>query len=66
MDLSLKKNDRNLLVVNQNKKKLVAISGLENYIVIDTDNVLLICPKDDKKFKDFVSGIAMPEYEKYR
>jgi ribosomal protein L3 len=63
---ALLENDRNLLVVNQNKKKLVAISGLENYIVIDTDNVLLICPKDDKKFKDFVSGIAMPEYEKYR
>ena len=63
---ALLENDRNLLVVNQEKKKLVAISGLENYIVIDTDDVLLICPKDDKKFKDFVSGLAMPGYEKYR
>jgi hypothetical protein len=27
---------------------------------------LVICPKDDKKFKEFISGIAMPEYEKYR
>ena len=63
---ALLENDRNLLVVNQDKKKLVAISGLENYIVIDTDDVLLICPKDDKKFKDFVSGLAMPGYEKYR
>ena len=63
---ALLEHDRNLLVVNQNKKKLVAISGLENYIVIDTDDILLICPKDDKKFKDFSSGLAMPEYEKYR
>ena len=63
---ALLENDRNLLVVDQDKKKLVAISGLENYIVIDTDDVLLICPKDDKKFKDFVSGLAMPGYEKYR
>ena len=47
-------------------EKLVAISGLENFIVVDTDDVLLICPKDDKRFKDFISGIAMPEYEKYR
>lgn len=63
---ALLEDTRNLLVVNPGKQKLVAIKGLENYIVIDTDNVLLICPKNDKKFKDFISGIAMPEYEKYR
>ena len=63
---ALLENSHNLMVVNPERKKLVAISGLENYIVIDTDDVLLICPKDDKKFKDFVSGLAMPEYEKYR
>lgn len=56
----------NLMVVSPEKKKLVAICGLDNYIVVDTDDVLLICPKDDKKFKDFISGIGMPEYEKYR
>ena len=54
------------LVISPEKKKLVAIKGLEDYIVIDTDDVLLICPKDDKKFKDFISQIAMPEFEKYR
>ena len=63
---ALLEDARNLLVVNPDKQKLVAIKGLENYIVIDTDDVLLICPKNDKKFKDFISGIAMPEYEKYR
>ena len=57
---------RNLMVVSPEKKKLVAISGLDNYIIVDTDDVLLICPKDDKRFKDFISGIAMPDYEKYR
>ena len=57
---------RNVMVVTPGRKKLVAISGLEDYIVIDTDDVLLICPKDDRKFKEFISGIAMPEYEKYR
>ena len=54
------------LVISQEKKKLIAIKGLEGYTVIDTDDVLLICPKDDKKFKDFISEIAMPEFEKYR
>ncbi len=54
------------LVISPDKKKLIAIKGLEGFTVVDTDDVLLICPKDDKKFKDFISEIAMPEYEKYR
>ena len=57
---------RNTLVVSPAGKKLVAVKGLEDYMVIDTDDALVICPKDDKKFKEFISGIAMPEYEKYR
>ena len=56
----------NTLVISKEKKKLIAIKGLEDFMVIDTDDVLVICPKDDRKFKDFISGIAMPDYEKYR
>ena len=63
---TLVENTTDVLVVEPEKKKLIAIKGLEDYIVIDTEDVLVICPKDDKKFKDFISGIAMPEYEKYR
>ena len=62
----LTEDTRDTMVISPEKKKLVAISGLEDYIVIDTDDVLLICPKDDRKFKDFIAQIAMPEYEKYR
>ena len=62
----LAEDSKDTLVISPEKKKLVAINGLEDYIVIDTDDVLLICPKDDKKFKDFISQIAMPEFEKYR
>ena len=57
---------RNVIVASPNKKKLVAISGLKDFIVVDTDDVLMICPKDDKKVRDFISEIAMPGYEKYR
>jgi len=62
----LSENSKDVMVISPEKKKLVAISGLENYVVVDTDDVLLICPKDDRKFKDFISAIAMPEFEKYR
>lgn len=56
----------NTMVVTPDKKKLIAIKGLEDFMVIDTEDALVICPKDDRKFKEFISGIAMPEYEKYR
>lgn len=54
------------LVISKVDGKLVAIKGLNDFIVIDTDDVLMICPKDDRKFKDFIAGLAMPGYEKYR
>lgn len=55
-----------VMVISPERKKLVAVRGLENFMIIDTEDVLVICPKDDRKFKEFISGIAMPEYEKYR
>ncbi|PZX56534.1 mannose-1-phosphate guanylyltransferase [Algoriphagus chordae] len=37
--------------------KLVVVQGLENYIVNETDNVLLICKLDaEKKFREFVTN----------
>ncbi len=65
-DKSLIENTSDSLVVSQNKKKLIAVKGLENFMVIDTPDALVICPKDDRTFKEFISGIAMPGYEKYR
>ena len=35
-------------------------------IVVDTYDVLMICPRDNEKIKDFLSELAMPEYEEYR
>lgn len=62
----LKDNDKGNLIISNRKDKLLAVKGLENFMVIDTDDVLLICPKDGKQFKEFVAGIAMPGFEKYR
>lgn len=57
---------KDTLIISQEKKKLIAIKGLENFMVIDTDDALVICPKDDKKFNEFISSIGMPDYKKYR
>ena len=62
----LSKDSVESLVVSENKGKLMAISGLKDFVVIDTDDVLLICPKSDKHVKDIMSGLAMPGYEQFK
>ena len=58
---------RDILVITPDKKKkMVVAKGLEDFMIIDTDDVLVICPKDDKKFKELISEIAMPEFERFR
>ena len=54
------------IVYSTRDDKLLAVRGLEDFIVIDTDDVLMICPRDEQKLKDFLSQLAMPEYEEYR
>ena len=63
---SLLREGRDNIIYSDGKGKLIAIRGLEDYIVIDTDDVLLICPRGEKKLKEFLSELAMPEYADYR
>lgn len=42
----------------QNEKKAIVVSGLQDYIVVDTDNALLICPRnEDQRIKEFVQDL---------
>ena len=54
------------IVYSTRDDKLLALRGMENFIVIDTEDVLMICPRDEDKLKDFLLQLAMPEYEEYR
>jgi len=63
---SLFKEDRNNLVITDDKRKIYAIKGLKDYLVIDTEDALLVCPRDDKQFKEFIAGLGMPGYEDFR
>ena len=58
--------DRRNIILSSNKDKLVAIRGLEDCIVIDTDDVLLICPRDDRQYKELITGTGMPGFDEYR
>jgi mannose-1-phosphate guanylyltransferase len=44
---TINKNSINTHVVSTNKEKLVALVGMENCIVVDTDDALLVINKDD-------------------
>ena len=65
-DKSILHEDSNNVIISKHKGKLVAVKGLDNYLVVDTEDVLLICPRDEKDIKDVIAHIAMPEYEDYR
>lgn len=56
----------NNIIYSDTHNKLIALRGIEDHIVIDTEDVLLICPRDEQKLKEFLSQLAMPEFEEYR
>lgn len=53
-------------IINVPDKKLVVLQGLENYIVVDTQDVLLICSKDEEqRIKEFTHDIKMKKGERF-
>ncbi|MBX2959929.1 MAG: mannose-1-phosphate guanylyltransferase [Flavobacteriales bacterium] len=47
-------------IVNVPKDKLVVLQGLNDYIVVESDKILLVCKKqDEQKIKQFVNDIKL-------
>lgn len=63
---SLLRNCRDNIIYSDRGNKLTAIRGLENFVVIDTDDVLFICPRADKDFNSLLSELAMPEFKEFK
>lgn len=57
---------KNNLILSTDPDKLVAVCDLEGYVVVDTGKALLVCPREDKRLREFLSNLAMPEFESYR
>lgn len=48
------------------KGKLAVLQGLEDYLIADTDNVLLICPKDDEHtIRRYVNDVQIKLGDKF-
>lgn len=53
-------------IVSVPKEKLVVLQGLEGYIVVEANDTLLVCKKEDEqKIKDFVTDIKLNKGEKF-
>jgi mannose-1-phosphate guanylyltransferase len=58
--------DSNNCIVNVPKEKLVVLQGLDDYIVAESDNILLVCRKqDEQKIKQFVTDIKAEKGDRY-
>ncbi|MFM9910223.1 MAG: mannose-1-phosphate guanylyltransferase [Chitinophagaceae bacterium] len=58
--------DSHHCVVHNNNNKLLVIQGLEEYIVVDTKDVLLICKREkEQEIKEYVAEIKRNKGEKY-
>jgi mannose-1-phosphate guanylyltransferase len=53
------------VIVSHEKDKLVVVKGISNYLIVNTDDVLMICPRDDAKFKEVIADLAVNEKSKY-
>ena len=53
-------------IVSVPKEKLVVLQGLKDYIVVESNNTLLVCKKkEEQKIKQFVTDIKMNKGEQY-
>jgi mannose-1-phosphate guanylyltransferase len=53
-------------MVHADKKKLVVLQGLEDFIIVDTKDVLLICKKDkEQEIKEYVAEVKRNKGERF-
>lgn len=53
-------------IINLPENKLAVIQGLDDYIVVESDNVLLICRKgDEQKIKNFVNDVKIEKGDSF-
>ena len=53
-------------IVNMPNDKVVVLEGLTDYIVVESDNVLLVCRKaDEQQIRQFVNDVRLEKGEKY-
>ncbi len=64
-DRALLYNSRNC-IVSLPKEKVAILSGLDGYIVVDTDNILMICPRsEEQNMKQYIDEVKYKFGDEY-
>ncbi len=58
--------DSSNCIVNMPREKLVVLEGLNDFIVVESENVLLICRKtDEQQIRQYVNDVMLEKGEKF-
>jgi mannose-1-phosphate guanylyltransferase len=53
-------------MVSANHEKLIVLQGLDDFIIVDTDDVLLICKKEkEQAIKEYVAEVKRNKGDQY-
>jgi mannose-1-phosphate guanylyltransferase len=55
----------NSILFSTENEKLMVVKGLDNYMVVNTEDVLMICPRTEGKFKEVMADLAANEKSKF-
>lgn len=59
-------NTTGCMFSESNREKIIVVDGLKDYVIADTDDVLLICPiSNEQKVKQYVNDISQTLGDKY-
>lgn len=56
----------NCIIINTEENKLMAVKGLDNFMVVNTPDVLMICPRDPIRFKNMMTDLTVHDKQKYQ
>jgi len=55
----------NCVLISEDKNKLIAVKGLKEYLIINTPDVLMICPRSENTVKQLITDISLAKEEKF-
>ena len=58
--------DSSNCIVNMPKDKLVVLHGLDDYIVVEDNDILVVCRKgDEQQIRQFLNDVMIEKGDKY-
>lgn len=62
---SLLRDVSNSIIISEENKKVIVAAGLDNFMVVNTEDLLLICPRDKSAYKTLLAEMTLNGLGKY-